>query len=812
MKWIGHGAAALGALALCGSGGALAAADATPAPAPSTATAPAAPPASAASDDVRFPREARNAAGRLVVHAPQVQAWRDYERMEAIAAVEATLNGKKTQPGTVHFEASTVADVAQHTVSIYDVQVKSTQFAGASAADQKALDAMVRDVVRKAPQKVPLDVVLRHLDETVIPTAAVGLSMTPPDIHYSSEPAVLVNIDGEPIKVPVDGTKLSYIANTNWDLYWQSREARWYLLNGKQWLVTDKGGSVAGPWGLAKKLPGDFNKLPDNPNFRATLAQVPPTVTSGSVPRVVVATKPAELIVTTGLPILVAIPGADLSYIDNTDADVFKLGNDWYYLVSGRWFTAQKLEGPWSGVARLPEQFSRIPAEHPRGDVRVAVPGTEEAKLAALEADIPRKAEIKRTAKPGIEVTYNGEPNFVQVGQLPVFRATNSPYEVLRVGTSYYLCYNAVWWSGAAPAGPWAVAAAVPPEVYKIPASSPAYPCTYVYAYESDDDTVTTGYTSGYAGVFTVGVAVVYGTGWYYPPYYYPGYYPIYYPYPPSYGRGAWYNPATGNYGGAEAIYGPYGGAGRAAVYNPETGAYGRANAVWDSDEFAASAAGYNPRTGTGVATNRYRNEDGAWGESLVTRDGEWVHTQSHFSDGQGTVDFDTSGGASGQIDRSVEDGKITGGSEISKGDKSASSEMIRTEEGSVRQVTGSGGEQATFAYDRSSGDLYAAKDGNVYQRDDSGNWSQQGGAGQVAASQQKYRPLGPTSDGSTAATRPSSGELPQRTSQYPQRSTADPYANRSRELDRDYNARHQGYESYNRRSSGFSGARPRRR
>jgi hypothetical protein len=47
-----------------------------------------------------------------------------------------------------------------------------------------------------------------------------------------------------------------------------------------------------------------------------------------------------------------------------------------------------------------------------------------------------------------------------------------------------------------------------------------------------------------------------------------------------AYGYGAWYNSATGRYGYASAVYGPYGMAGGAGWYNPSTGRYGRAATV----------------------------------------------------------------------------------------------------------------------------------------------------------------------------------------------------------------------------------------
>src|SRR4029077_11100333 len=85
-------------------------------PAPAAAT----PAATASSDDVRFPRELSNDKGKVIVHAPQVQAWPDYERVDAIAAIEVTFKGKKPVVGSARFTASTVADVAAHTVTIYN--------------------------------------------------------------------------------------------------------------------------------------------------------------------------------------------------------------------------------------------------------------------------------------------------------------------------------------------------------------------------------------------------------------------------------------------------------------------------------------------------------------------------------------------------------------------------------------------------------------------------------------------------------------------------------------------------------------------
>ncbi len=113
----------------------------------------------------------------------------------------------------------------------------------------------------------------------------------------------------------------------------------------------------------------------------------------------------------------------------------------------------------------------------------------------------------------------------------------NTPYRVIRVSDLYYLCYQGIWFIAKNPTGPWKTADSVPAVIYMIPPTSPVYNVTYVIVSNPTPTTVESSYSSGYLGVFVLGMAVgatvVYGTGWYYPPYiYYGPRYPIYYPYP----------------------------------------------------------------------------------------------------------------------------------------------------------------------------------------------------------------------------------------------------------------------------------------
>ena len=129
---------------------------------------------------------------------------------------------------------------------------------------------------------------------------------------------------------------------------------------------------------------------------------------------------------------------------------------------------------------------------------------------------IPRRATVSRDAGQNVNVVYQGEPEFETVAGTEISRVTNSPNDVLLVDGQFYLCLNAVWYVADNANGPWEVADFIPAAVYSIPPSSPAYHVTNVHVYESDDETVSTGYTGGYVGVYVSHGVPMYGTGYHY--------------------------------------------------------------------------------------------------------------------------------------------------------------------------------------------------------------------------------------------------------------------------------------------------------
>jgi len=776
-----------------------------------------------------FPQQRTVDGYSLSLHAPQVRSWPGFEQFTASIAFELTPPGA-TSPafGTATVTGQTLVDRDKRQVEIRAPKVSDVKFASTAPPEYKA--AIERAVTRTS-LTVPLDIFLAYVaDEVLAGPPPTGFNTAPPPIVVRSTPTLLLFVNGKPVPSAVPSTSLEVIVNANWPTFRDSAASgAYYLLDRDRWLTSaqlEKG------WKAATSLPASFATLPASPEFADARKAVPLQKSSRPVPQVLFADRPTELVVTDGKPALEAIPGTDgLQWVKNTESPLFKLGPNWYFLVAGRWFTATNLnKGPWTFVKDLPDAFAAIPDGHARSAVLASVPGTIEARMAALEASLPNKTRVKKGSAPTVEVSYAGEPKFEPIPGTTVARAMNTGYDVLMYQNRYYLVYAAAWYVADSPTGPWGATADVPAALYGIPPSSPAYAVTDVKVAESSGDEIEYSSTDAYAAGIIVAMGVAYyGTGWYYPPYYYGG---IYYPYWGSYGHGSWYNPATGRYGSRSVWYGPYGGYSYTQGYNPRTGRYGYVETAWDGDEWASFGETYNPRTGVGTKTERYYDEDKnkMTTERKVERGDEWVKTErkTDFDEGTQTVERETSQGGSSEVQRTREGNSISSERTITTGDGdqgSMTTETRRNDGRSVTSIEGSGGGQGisvsgqgpgrTTIAESGSGDLYAGHDGNVYKKTEDGWQHYENGEWSAAKSGDgSYREMGSSAtppEGAAARQRPAEpATRPQPSSgAYPSTSRD---TRSSSQLDRDYAARQRGNQQFQQRGGGMSRGMGRRR
>ena len=100
-----------------------------------------------------------------------------------------------------------------------------------------------------------------------------------------------------------------------------------------------------------------------------------------------------------------------------------------------------EFNGPWQfATPTLPEDFKKIPLDHPRSRVLASVPGTRQAIEAVLLAQIPQTAQVNRKELKAPDVAYAGEPQFEPIPQTTVARAVNTDKDIIKVGDLYYMC------------------------------------------------------------------------------------------------------------------------------------------------------------------------------------------------------------------------------------------------------------------------------------------------------------------------------------------------------------------------------------
>jgi hypothetical protein len=645
-------------------------------------------PAAEAAKDAGWPRQFESRTHIVRIHQPQVDAWPNFDRITFRAAVVLQPKGSDELTYGV-MVASARADVAfeERLVMLTDRKIEELTFPGADDAMNADLARIVTEAMPpQRTQTVSLDRIIAELDASEVSIRKVEVNLAPPKIVASTKPAAMVTFMGKPRFTQAPGSPLMVAINTNWDVFLDPAQSRYFLLHEDSWFSS--GTLESGGW-TPVPAPDGLATLPDDPNWsdvRAAIPGKPPAL----VPGIFISFEPAELVVTDGAPEMQPIPGTKLMMVVNTENDLFfnAQQSQFYLLAAGRWFSAPSLDGPWSSASgSLPDDFRNIPDDSDAADVLPSVPGTAAANEAIVMASLPNRATVN-TADLKLAVTYDGAPDFRPIESTTVLYAHNSPFSVFLVDQRYYCCHDAVWFVSPSASGEWTVATSIPAAIYTIPPSSPKHNVTYVTVYESTPTTVTTSYTAGYTGAQVAATgAVMFGLGmivgdllddddccWHY--HYHSHFF--------SYGCGARWHGHHGGWACVGRRYGPYGGCGGFACYNPSTGRFARGGYAYGPRGVAGWRAAYNPSSGVFGYRAGASTPYGSWGRAAISNGDDWVRA-GYRSGPRGSVSgIEGSGGA----------GAIHGEGRFGNG--------------------------VTVARDR-DGDVYAGKDGKVYKKTDDG-------------------------------------------------------------------------------------------
>jgi hypothetical protein len=526
-----------------------------------------------------YPQDVKCAGRRLTLHEPQVLAFDEASNRVSLRFPTLLVDPLgRSSYGMAEVSGALHVDLTSRLMRLDMLSAGASAFPGAPAADAKAVADALSDSLPKF-MTLRLELLVGRPGAYKPPAEQPKFATTAPAILVRHKPAVLVHVDGEPVMLDVETFPLQYLANSASDVFRDAKTDLWYLLVDGAWMQAK---ALAGPWKRADAgVPSIMSQIPTTHprgHIRKFVPGTPEFMKRGMVappkewPEVIIADKPTELVLLAGDPLLTFVPGLRLQSVANTESDLFLhlKTNLYYLLLDGRWFSSEELDGPWTDVPQLPEEFAKIPRDHVRGHVVWCVPGTPEASEACALASIEERATLNKYAP--VQVLLEGKAPETAPLEGDVKYVVNTEDDCFVVGGASYVCQRGVWYRSEDGKGSWKACTDLPPALAKLSENTVAYHATFCRPLGIEGETATYGVRGGYYGTYAFRGAPVYGNGvtrrgvmrnnnWY--------------PCARTYGENRWYDPATGSFQ-ARTLRPRADGTVSADDWSPYTASYGR--------------------------------------------------------------------------------------------------------------------------------------------------------------------------------------------------------------------------------------------
>lgn len=211
--------------------------------------------------DNGWPRKFAAGNNNVAIYQPQIEEWTG-NSFAARAAIAITQNSSK-QPlyGVLWFTARAEIDKVNRLVTLSDFKVKKINIPLApdkAAAFEVALQARAA----KQDEVIALDRLLADMaiNDAATNNAAYEVRNDPPQVFFSTRPAILVLIDGAPVFRPIRETRLQRVINTRVLVVRDPASGKFYLHLMDGWLEAQ---DLAGPWTIAGLAPADLKRTPE---------------------------------------------------------------------------------------------------------------------------------------------------------------------------------------------------------------------------------------------------------------------------------------------------------------------------------------------------------------------------------------------------------------------------------------------------------------------------------------------------------------------------------------------------------------------
>jgi len=240
--------------------------------------------------DEGWPRRFALGTSSAAVYQPQIEEWSG-NSLSARAAIAITeLQSKQQIYGVLRFSARAEIEKVNRLVTLSEFKVKKLSLPMApdkaavfEAAFQARADKQVNVI---ALDRLLADMAINHATTN---TEAYEVKNDPPQILFSTRPALLVLVDGAPVFRPVKDTSVERIINTR--VLIVRAEGKFFLRLMEGWLESQ---NLNGPWTIAGQTPNDLKKALDAAiaskqvdlldSSKRSLADASPTLTVTALP------------------------------------------------------------------------------------------------------------------------------------------------------------------------------------------------------------------------------------------------------------------------------------------------------------------------------------------------------------------------------------------------------------------------------------------------------------------------------------------------------------------------------------------------
>lgn len=196
-------------------------------------------------------------------------------------------------------------------------------------------------------------------------------------IIISTEPAELIQTNGEANFNPIANTSLMYVENSPNDIFMDVNSQQYFILLSGRWYSSR---TLQGNWKNigADQLPEDFGNIPagsPKDNVLASVAGTPAAknaILDAQVPQTarVNRNSASATVNYDGDPEFENISGTRLAYARNTQSPVLRYNRQYFLVDNGIWFQSDSPAGPWVASSYRPADIDLIPPSYPVYNVK----------------------------------------------------------------------------------------------------------------------------------------------------------------------------------------------------------------------------------------------------------------------------------------------------------------------------------------------------------------------------------------------------------------------------------------------------------